>query len=903
MSTLTRGFRRGRYLMPFVMVAVLLLLLIPTTSRSQTEGQGGKPGNSYLLPTVPLTQSYETTVKGDYVAGGIGMRNIGSGTIIVSLPQNSTIVKAFLYWAVIRTVANGQSPNTGNYRGQPISGTLIGSSGSPCWTKFNGIGVPRDTSLIDVYRCDVTELTALDVNGITITAPLTGFPSTLTGGQTPAPASEQGAPTPFPYLLEGASLVVVFQNVAFDYNKIIIKDGAVSFANHLVDLDLGSHTAAIASVTDNIAQATYIIADGQLLFLLDKINMNSQVLSGPGGPIFTDDGVRGVDGITAVNTNHGLWDTFNADISNLLAPGVATILTPTLYAAPTSRGSFGDCLTWCAQVLSVKTDIDFAITGPSPVCQNEFPEYHVTVPSNLTNYPSATVTWSFVGNANGAQFVDASHVPIIGTPTGASVIVDPGTGNFTVKATMADGAFEKSATVPVTVNLSPAVSISGPASVYVTTSHQYTATSSLAGVTYAWSFVSNTSGAFFSSATDQSTVSVNAGAVAGTFQLLVEVTKTSTGCVGTALYTVTVNPGYDCGECGEHLLLAEDRVMFNGQLYSEGKIHSNDEILVHYGNPSTHVGLTTAVGNISIQKYNTMDGDVLAGGNLTLHQPVTITGAALDHQLIPYKPLPVLNFTAGGSSFNIPQYGSQTVSPGSYGWVKAYKYATVTFNAGTYYFDKLEFDKGVQINIDVQNGPVTINVVTKLDFDKENVNVNVVGGSSRLLTWQTRQTTPLEFDKNSRLYGTFIAPDATVRMKWAQIYFKGGICAERIDIHKDCWFAYHTSTIPMPKMAAEGSSEQPILAAGFALQNYPNPFNPNTSISYMLPQDGSVSLIVTDVLGRTVRTLVNDAQFAGTHMVTWDGMDDAGQTMPSGSYFARLVTSSGNEVIQMTLAK
>ncbi|MDP2884386.1 MAG: T9SS type A sorting domain-containing protein [Ignavibacteria bacterium] len=58
---------------------------------------------------------------------------------------------------------------------------------------------------------------------------------------------------------------------------------------------------------------------------------------------------------------------------------------------------------------------------------------------------------------------------------------------------------------------------------------------------------------------------------------------------------------------------------------------------------------------------------------------------------------------------------------------------------------------------------------------------------------------------------------------------------------------------------------------GFALdQNYPNPFNPTTTISYSVPKTSFVELKVYDLLGRTIATLINNEQVAGTHSVVFD---------------------------------
>ncbi len=85
--------------------------------------------------------------------------------------------------------------------------------------------------------------------------------------------------------------------------------------------------------------------------------------------------------------------------------------------------------------------------------------------------------------------------------------------------------------------------------------------------------------------------------------------------------------------------------------------------------------------------------------------------------------------------------------------------------------------------------------------------------------------------------------------------------------------------------------------AGFVLeQNYPNPFNPTTVVNYQLPVSGNVTLIVYDVLGRSVATLVNERQTAGSHSVKFDAVG-----LPSGVYFYRLQAGSFARTKKMIL--
>ncbi len=91
-------------------------------------------------------------------------------------------------------------------------------------------------------------------------------------------------------------------------------------------------------------------------------------------------------------------------------------------------------------------------------------------------------------------------------------------------------------------------------------------------------------------------------------------------------------------------------------------------------------------------------------------------------------------------------------------------------------------------------------------------------------------------------------------------------------------------------VAVESARLQP--SAFVLAKAYPNPFNPATQIDFSLATESSVRLIVYDVLGRTVRTLVraDEGLAAGFYSVTWDGHDAAGRPVGNGLYFYRLTT-------------
>ena len=87
-------------------------------------------------------------------------------------------------------------------------------------------------------------------------------------------------------------------------------------------------------------------------------------------------------------------------------------------------------------------------------------------------------------------------------------------------------------------------------------------------------------------------------------------------------------------------------------------------------------------------------------------------------------------------------------------------------------------------------------------------------------------------------------------------------------------------------------------------QNYPNPFNPTTTIEYSLPLDKKISLRIYDMMGRVVRTLVEDqVQSAGRYKVQWDGLNQRGTRVSSGVYFYALEFGNFKKTRSMTLLK
>jgi hypothetical protein len=98
-------------------------------------------------------------------------------------------------------------------------------------------------------------------------------------------------------------------------------------------------------------------------------------------------------------------------------------------------------------------------------------------------------------------------------------------------------------------------------------------------------------------------------------------------------------------------------------------------------------------------------------------------------------------------------------------------------------------------------------------------------------------------------------------------------------------------------------------AKDFSLdQNYPNPFNPSTTIRFNVGKRAKVSVVLFDVTGKEVTTLVSDSKEAGSYNVRWNGTSVNGVLVASGTYFCRMLATADDgsttvETKRMALVK
>jgi hypothetical protein len=116
----------------------------------------------------------------------------------------------------------------------------------------------------------------------------------------------------------------------------------------------------------------------------------------------------------------------------------------------------------------------------------------------------------------------------------------------------------------------------------------------------------------------------------------------------------------------------------------------------------------------------------------------------------------------------------------------------------------------------------------------------------------------------------------------------------------DCYVVILWGEYENPNAA---DNESPVPFTYGLNQNHPNPFNPATTIDYSLARKSHVTIAVYNVLGQTVRTLVDDTRDAGNHQAVWDGNDQFGHAVASGVYIYKMLTDEYTETRKMVLMR
>lgn len=121
----------------------------------------------------------------------------------------------------------------------------------------------------------------------------------------------------------------------------------------------------------------------------------------------------------------------------------------------------------------------------------------------------------------------------------------------------------------------------------------------------------------------------------------------------------------------------------------------------------------------------------------------------------------------------------------------------------------------------------------------------------------------------------------------------GSISNNAAEVIKDDINAFYQkfgSQPPVPPFIADHNLTQLLQPEEMKLENYPNPFNSQTTIKYRLSHYTQTQIIIYNIMGRKIKTLMNGNQSAGSHEVVWDGSNDFGDLVSSGIYVYKIIT-------------
>ena len=114
----------------------------------------------------------------------------------------------------------------------------------------------------------------------------------------------------------------------------------------------------------------------------------------------------------------------------------------------------------------------------------------------------------------------------------------------------------------------------------------------------------------------------------------------------------------------------------------------------------------------------------------------------------------------------------------------------------------------------------------------------------------------------------------------------------------------YSTTGSFKTSGATAVEEQETMPTEYELsQNYPNPFNPTTRINFAIPQNSFVTIKVYDMLGREVKTLINQQMVSGNHSIDWNADNNLGIKVATGMYIYRITAGNFVSTKKMVLIK
>jgi len=205
------------------------------------------------------------------------------------------------------------------------------------------------------------------------------------------------------------------------------------------------------------------------------------------------------------------------------------------------------------------------------------------------------------------------------------------------------------------------------------------------------------------------------------------------------------------------------------------------------------------------------------------------------------------------------------------------------------------------------SGKTSIFEVEAVKVLRPNGGENFSGGSQEIIRWQTFypprcDSLSIFFSSdNGRTYETIATgiPGTDTSYLWTVPNISSDSCKVKVIAYGPGW--QYDESDNVFSIAPVGIEERKIFAPQkFNLTVQPNLIKGNANIKLSIPEETEISLIVSDISGKKVKTIIQKDVRPGNYKISWDGNDDSNKRLPSGVYFL-ILKSRGKEVIRKAL--
>ncbi len=229
-------------------------------------------------------------------------------------------------------------------------------------------------------------------------------------------------------------------------------------------------------------------------------------------------------------------------------------------------------------------------------------------------------------------------------------------------------------------------------------------------------------------------------------------------------------------------------------------IYSTDLLSIH-DRAGTHgtgwVGSATAItigidaaiegnvlssGNLKLSDRCSINGDVKAGGSISIESGVIINGTSLSNTAVPVYTIPLKTFQTGTQNITVHEDSSYIFSPGNYGDIYISSRAKVVFQSGVYNVKSLKAYDDILLKLDFPaNGKIEINSSGDLSFG-DRVKTSLTNCDNRYaVSFYSGGTNIVNLGYDGTYYGSFIAPNALVIVHGRSV-FVGTIYSKMVDL-------------------------------------------------------------------------------------------------------------------------